>query len=135
MAPTPPAAAAAAAAAAALSSAAAAPTADTGCRARRQGLTLVHFSAQLEPCLSQENTLHTLNTLNTPLTGYTTPTRTPYPIQSAQIELKSGQVYAPAAGAAAVIVVSDEAELSPMSCAGNTSITIPVMQVLTEVGT
>jgi hypothetical protein len=27
----------------------------------RQGLTLVHFSAQLEPCLSQENTLHTLN--------------------------------------------------------------------------
>jgi hypothetical protein len=25
-----------------------------------QGLTLVHFSAQLEPCLSQENTLHTL---------------------------------------------------------------------------
>ena len=41
---------------------------------------------------------------------------------------------AQAAGAAAVIVVSDEAELSPMSCAGNTSITIPVMQVLTEVG-
>jgi hypothetical protein len=104
-------------------------------QAAGQGLTLVHFSAQLEPCLSQENTLHTLNTLNTPLTGYTTPTRTPYPIQSAQIELKSGQVYAPAAGAAAVIVVSDEAELSPMSCAGNTSITIPVMQVLTEVGT
>ena len=28
----------------------------------RQGLTLVHFSALLEPCLSQENTLHTLNT-------------------------------------------------------------------------
>jgi len=28
----------------------------------RQGLTLVHFSAQLEPCLSQENTLHTRNT-------------------------------------------------------------------------
>jgi len=27
-----------------------------------QGLTLVHFSAQLEPCLTQENTLHTLNT-------------------------------------------------------------------------
>ena len=27
-----------------------------------QGLTLVHFSAQLEPCLAQENTLHTLNT-------------------------------------------------------------------------
>jgi len=28
----------------------------------RQGLTLVHFSAQLEPCLTHENTLHTLNT-------------------------------------------------------------------------
>jgi len=27
-----------------------------------QGLTLVHFSAQLEPCLAQYNTLHTLNT-------------------------------------------------------------------------
>jgi hypothetical protein len=27
-----------------------------------QGLTLVHFSAQLEPCLTQEDTLHTLNT-------------------------------------------------------------------------
>jgi len=24
-----------------------------------QGHTLVHFSAQLEPCLTQENTLHT----------------------------------------------------------------------------
>jgi len=29
---------------------------------RSQGLTIVHFSAQLEPCLSQESTLHTLNT-------------------------------------------------------------------------
>jgi len=29
---------------------------------KRQGLTLVHFSAQLEPCLSHKNTLHTLNT-------------------------------------------------------------------------
>jgi hypothetical protein len=28
----------------------------------RQGLTLVHFLAQLEPCLTHENTLHTLNT-------------------------------------------------------------------------
>jgi hypothetical protein len=27
-----------------------------------KGLTLVHFSTQLEPCLSHENTLHTLNT-------------------------------------------------------------------------
>jgi len=30
--------------------------------ALRQRLTLVHFSAQLELCLTQENTLHTLNT-------------------------------------------------------------------------
>jgi len=29
--------------------------------ASRKGLTLVYFSAQLEPCLSQENTLHALN--------------------------------------------------------------------------
>jgi hypothetical protein len=34
----------------------------TGGAVQVQGLTLVHFSAQLEPCLSQENTLHTLNT-------------------------------------------------------------------------
>ena len=27
-----------------------------------QGLKLVHFSAQLEPCLTHQNTLHTLNT-------------------------------------------------------------------------
>ena len=27
-----------------------------------QGLTLVHFSAELEPCLTHEHTLHTLNT-------------------------------------------------------------------------
>ena len=33
-----------------------------GIEAGDQGLTFVHFSAQLEPCLSQENTLHTLNT-------------------------------------------------------------------------
>jgi hypothetical protein len=31
-------------------------------QASEQGLTLVHFSAHLEPCLIQENTLHTLNT-------------------------------------------------------------------------
>jgi len=40
----------------------------------RQGLTLVHFSAQLESCLSQEYTLHTLHTPYHPLnTGCTTP--------------------------------------------------------------
>ena len=60
---------------------------------RGQGLTLVRFSAQLEPCLTQEHTLHTLLTPCIPLnTGYTIPTRTPYHIQSAQVELKSGRV-------------------------------------------
>ena len=39
-----------------------------------QGLTLVHFSAQLEPCRTQENTLHTLST---PLTRATQPLRAP----------------------------------------------------------
>ena len=61
----------------------------------RQGLTLVRFSAQLEPRLTQENTLrvHTLNIPSHTLkTGYTIPTRTPYPIQSAQVELKSERV-------------------------------------------
>jgi hypothetical protein len=58
-----------------------------------QGLTLVHFSAQFEPCLTQESTLHTLRTPKHPLnTGYTTPTRTPYPIQSAQVELRKKRV-------------------------------------------
>ena len=58
---------------------------------RTQGLTPVHYSAQLEPCLTHKNTLHTLNNPQQPLdTGYTIPTRTPYPINSAQVELKSG---------------------------------------------
>ena len=39
------------------------------------------------------------------------------------------------AGAAAVIVVSDGEELSPMSCVGDSSVSIPVMQVLEEDGT
>ena len=48
--------------------------------ADEQGLTFVHYSAQLEPCLTHKNTLHTLNTLQHPLnTGYTTITRTPIP--------------------------------------------------------
>jgi len=58
-----------------------------------QGLTLVHFSAQLEPCLTQEITLHTLHTpYHTLDTGCTAPPRTPYAIQSAQVELKTGRV-------------------------------------------
>ena len=42
-----------------------------------QGLTLVHFSAQLEPCLTHKNTLHTLNTPNTPFIRATRPLRAP----------------------------------------------------------
>jgi len=54
---------------------------------------LVHFSAQHEPCLTLKHTLRTLNTPQTPLnTGHTAPARTPYPIQSAKVELKSGRV-------------------------------------------
>ena len=54
--------------------------------ASRQGLTLVHFSAQLEPCLTSKNTQHIINTpyhlLNT---GYTTPTRTPIPYKALKL--------------------------------------------------
>ena len=39
-----------------------------------------------------------------------------------------------AAGGAAMIVVTDEAELTPMSCVGNATVTIPVMQVLAQDG-
>ena len=37
------------------------PQGPAGC-AGRQGLTLVHFSAQLEPYLTHKTTLHTLST-------------------------------------------------------------------------
>lgn len=39
-----------------------------------------------------------------------------------------------AAGGAAMIVVTDEAELTPMSCVGNSTVSIPVMQVLAQDG-
>jgi hypothetical protein len=49
----------------------------TGESAAMQGLTLVHFSAQLAPCLTHKNTLHAPKH---PLyMGYTTHTRTPIP--------------------------------------------------------
>ena len=58
-----------------------------------QGLTLVHFSAQLEPCLTHKKSLHTINTPEDPLNaGYTIPTCTPYPIKNAQVELRSERV-------------------------------------------
>jgi hypothetical protein len=40
----------------------AAPAMHSSRLASYQGLTLVHFSAQLEPCLTHKNTLHTLHT-------------------------------------------------------------------------
>ena len=47
----------------------------------QQGLTPIHFSARLEPCLTHKNTPHTPKLpLNT---GYATPTRPPYPLKSA----------------------------------------------------
>ena len=57
----------------------------------RQGLTLVHFSAQLKPCLTHKNTLHTLNT---PYTPPTPPLHTPYtrdtqPLHAPPIPLKA----------------------------------------------
>jgi hypothetical protein len=42
-----------------------------------QGHTLVHFSFQLEPCLTHKNTLHTLHTLHTPLTWAVQPLHAP----------------------------------------------------------
>ena len=58
-----------------------------------QGLTLVHLAAQLEPCLTRNHTLQTLNNPQHPVnTGYTSLTRTPYPIQSAQVQLRSERV-------------------------------------------
>jgi len=67
-------------------------------REEGQGLTLVHFSVQIEPFLIHKNTLHTLNTPRHPPTppplntGCTTPKYTPYPIRSAQVELRSERV-------------------------------------------
>ena len=52
-----------------------------------QGLTLVHFSAQLEPCLSQESTQPTLNTPGIPLTRATQPLREP-PIPCRALKLR-----------------------------------------------
>ena len=46
-------------------------------RSLMQGLTLVHFSAQLEPCLTHKSTLHT--PYHPLYTGHTNPMRPPYP--------------------------------------------------------
>jgi hypothetical protein len=55
-------------------------------RTTGQGLTLVPISAQLEPCLTHRKILHSRNTPYHPLnTGYTTPTRTPYPQTSLKL--------------------------------------------------
>jgi len=56
-----------------------------------QGLTLV--TAQLNLSLICHTKTPCTVTLYHPLnTGYITPTRTPYPIKSAQVELMSGRV-------------------------------------------
>jgi len=57
---------------------------------REAGAYTRSLSAQLEPCLTHKNTIHTLNSLSYPLnTGYTILTRIPYPMKSAQVELSS----------------------------------------------
>ena len=58
-----------------------------------QGLTLVHYSAQFEPFLTQEHTLHTPDTPYHPLnTPETTPDCTPCHTEGAEVELKNGRV-------------------------------------------
>ena len=58
-----------------------------------QGLTLVHVSAQLEPCLTHKTPYTPYALFNTPFnTGYANPTRTPYPVKHAQVEPRSERV-------------------------------------------
>jgi len=60
---------------------------------RTRGLHSFTFQLKLEPYLTHKNTLNTLNTPSHPLNmGYTTPTRTPYPIKSAQVEPRCERV-------------------------------------------
>jgi hypothetical protein len=57
-----------------------------GPRTDHQGLTLVHFSAQLEPCMTQDNTLHNLNTPQHPLERATQPLRaSPIPYKALKL--------------------------------------------------
>ena len=57
---------------------------------RRQGLTLVHFSAQPEPFLTQNNTLHiSLHILNIPKDPLHAP---PIPKKALYVALKSERV-------------------------------------------
>ena len=59
----------------------------------RQGLTPIHISAQPEPFLKQKPTLNTTQyPLIPPNIIDTTPHVTPYPTQSAYVELRSGRV-------------------------------------------
>jgi hypothetical protein len=61
--------------------------------AQVQGLTLVHYSAQLEPFLAQKHTPNTPVTPYHPLnTPETTPNCTPCHTEGAYVELKSGRV-------------------------------------------
>jgi hypothetical protein len=64
-----------------------------GVPAPAQGLTLVHYSAQLEPFVTQKHTRHTPNTPYHPLnTPETTPNCTPCHTEGAEVELRSGRV-------------------------------------------
>jgi len=58
-----------------------------------QGLTLVHYSAQLEPFLTQKHTLNTPTTPYHPLhSPETTPKCNPCHTEGAKVELKSRRV-------------------------------------------
>jgi hypothetical protein len=67
-----------------------------GAPAANQGLTLVHFSAQPEPFLTQIHPVHPKHPLTPPQhplnTPYTIPTCTPYPKKNAYVELKGVRV-------------------------------------------
>ena len=55
----------------------------------KQGLTLTHISAQLQPCLTHKNTpTQHEHPLKPTKHGLPTPKRTPDPMKSAQVQLK-----------------------------------------------
>ena len=61
--------------------------------ASSQGLTLVHYSAQLEPFLTQKHTRNTPSyPLPTPTTTEATPNCAPCHTEGASVEPKSGRV-------------------------------------------
>jgi hypothetical protein len=83
---------------AAAASAASRPTSD-------EGLTLVHFLAQLESLLSVKTPpKHPLDTTGSPSeVPRKNPLNTPYPAESAHVEPKTGRALAPASDAASAV--------------------------------